>query len=240
MIYLLYGPDTVRSRQKLNEIIDEFRKRNGTYLNYYNFDAEEEDLGKIKGALETPSLFSPKKLVVVKYFSTSFQKDEFYKILEKVKDDLQTTILLWERGLDAEEIEKINRFCKKIQEFKETKKILPETSIFQLGDTFFSSRREGLRNLLNLLHQGHEDFNLFSYLVNHGRILCLIKSYEDQKKNVPGHHKIHPYVIKKAAGIVRTLSLGQLHSALRNFFEEDVKIKTGASKAKESLMRMLV
>ncbi len=243
MIYLLYGSGTWRSREKLNEIIEEFRSRAGANLNYYIFDAEEESPDKIKGALQTGALFAAKKLVVLKYFSASPYQEDLYKILETFKDDLQATIILWDRELEGPELKKLRAFCQKVQEFSAVGGSASggkEASVFALGDTFFVAKREALRNLLKLISQGHDDFNLFSYLANHARKLLVIKSYDEQGKAVPASSGIHPYVAKKAVSMVRSFSREQLHYFFRRFFEEDHRIKTGISRPQDSLLAMLL
>lgn len=240
MIYLLHGSDTTRSREKLNEIIDEYRKKIGADLSFYSFDAEEDAPEEIRRALETNSLFSNKKVVTLKHLSLSSNKELLLGALENIKNSRETLVFLWERELDAKKLGELQPYCSKIQEFKTTQRpSAPSTSIFRLGDTFFTSPREGLRTLLGLLHDGHEDFNLFSYLANHSRALLTIKHCNDAGRSVPPECGIHPFVIKKAAALMRGLPKEKLLVSLRQFFEEDYKIKTGASRPRDSLLSLL-
>ena len=239
MIYLLYGSDTRRSQEKLNEIITEFRGKNPAF-NVYRFDAEESDPAEVKNALETRSLFAAKKLVVIKYPSQALDHEKLHAWLKNAKGASDSTLILWDRALDAKTLSEITPFCRKIQEFREIKKPpLPESNIFRLGDTFFTSRREGLRNLLSLLHQGHDDFNLFSYLANHARTLLTVQHYLENKKSVHPRHGIHPFVIKKASAIIRTIPFERLRRMFQRFFEEDYKVKVGISKPRDSLFHMI-
>lgn len=236
MIYLLYGSDTRRSREKLNEIIAEYRKKYGD-LNIHKFDAEEEEEGKIKSALEANSLFSPKKLVVIRGLSKIPGKEVIFKIFNNLKD---TIVVLWERELSREEFAQIRPYAVKVQEFKETLvRPTDDKAIFRLGDTFFTSPREGLRTLLGMLHEGHDDFNIFSYLANHARTLVTVKHYSGSGKNVSASHGLHPYVVKKALSVVREIRAEKLHGILRQFFEGDLKAKTGIVKPRDSLLRLL-
>jgi DNA polymerase III delta subunit len=241
VIYLLYGSDTRKSREKLNEIIAEYRKKSGNGLNIHQFDAEEDTLEKIKDVVDTPSLFSSKKLVLIKYLSLSpWDRTSFYGILEKTKNDPGIIVLLWDRELSVKELEGLKPHCSKTQNFKEIKREVLEPSVFRLGDTFFSSRREGLRSLLDLLDRGHDDFNLFSYLSNYARTLLSVKSFTESRRAVPASYDLHPYVVKKASLIVSRLSENSLRGQFKNFFEEDRKIKTGQTRPKESLIRILL
>lgn len=237
MIYLLYGSDTRRSREKLNEIIAEYHGKYGD-LNVHKFDAEEDGEGEIKNALEASSLFSQKKLVVIRGLSKVPEKEAIFKTFEHLKD---TIVVLWERELSKEEFAQILPYAVKVQEFKEALvRPIDDKAIFRLGDTFFTSPREGLRTLLGMLHEGRDDFNIFSYLANHARTLITVKHYSGSGKDVPPSHGIHPYVIKKAAALVRGLSQEKLAASIRQFFAEDHKIKTGISRPRDSLLSLLV
>ncbi|MDP3710816.1 MAG: hypothetical protein Q8R29_03810 [bacterium] len=114
------------------------------------------------------------------------------------------------------------------------------TNAFGLGDSFFTSRKQGLNDLLQLSEQGENEFNLFSYLANHCRTVLLVKYYTERKQPVPAGHKIHPFVVKKATASSRNLSFNQLVSKFKNFFEEDFKIKTGQTVPVESITKILL
>jgi DNA polymerase III delta subunit len=299
MFLVLYGPDTYRSRQKLKEIVEEYRKKAGSELNLHRFDAEERDPTELKGFLEAQSLFAAKKLVVVEYALTQQAAFEILEpLLKNIADSRDTVVVLWDRELNEKskkQLKKLGNLTNKIQEFKalsreqtrrwigdEAKKrgvqlypalltqfdipgsnlwalsneldkmaVFPRTiehrvfdsswkgNVFHVGDTFFTSQRDGLRNTLHLLNQGHDDHNLFSYLCNHARTLLTVKSFLDRRQPVPSTFGIHPFVVKKASALVRSLSAHSLATTLHNFFEEDFKIKIGLTKPRESLMRLL-
>src|SRR3990167_9003655 len=115
MIYLLYGSDTRASLEKLKEIVDEYRKKYCD-LNIHRFDAEEDEPGKIKSVLGASSLFSPKKIVVIREFSKAPEKEIIFQAFECLKD---TIVVLWEKELGKEELAEIKPYAAKVQEFKE-------------------------------------------------------------------------------------------------------------------------
>lgn len=299
MIYFLYGSDTYRSRKKLREIIEEFRKKSGSDLNFHRIDAQEDHASALKHVFDAPSLFAEKKLIVIEYaFSAPHARDAIFSSLERTKNSASTVVVLWDRELaDASQKEQfaaIKTFCQKIQEFRPLKPadanrwirdearsrgiILspaeisrfaslsadswgrinalekyavstisspaafrpPPSTLFHLGDTFFSSPRRALPILFSLFNEGHDEFKLFSYLVNHVRTLALVQSYDRAKKPVPERHGIHPYVIKKASALARALPDNHFILAHVRMFEEDVKIKTGITLVKDSLSRFLL
>lgn len=68
MIYVIHGADSFRSREKLNEIIDEFGKKdpNPNKMNLDIFDIEETSVNKIKAAAQTMGFLSPARMIVIK------------------------------------------------------------------------------------------------------------------------------------------------------------------------------
>lgn len=293
MIYLLYGEDTYRSRKKLNEIIEEYRKKTGSGLNYHCLDADENGVPELKNVLETSSLFSPKKLVVAKnYLSQDVFFDSVVRILASAKEVANMIIMLWDCALCGEakkRFSEIETLADKTQEFallenaalmrwmakeavargvtlsptmaarlalkgadlwaiaNELDKMSvsgaenngnenKQSTVFQLGDAFFSSRRETLHHLYKLIAQGEDDFGLFAYLGSHVRTLLAVKVSAAQGKTPAG---VHPYVVKKSLALIRKIPQGKLPQLLQRFYEEDCKIKIGLSKPKDSIVQIL-
>ena len=105
-----------------------------------------------------------------------------------------------------------------------------EKNVFDLSDTFFTSRRQGLSNLLQLFHQGEDDFKLFGFLVNHGRKILTIKNYAEKGQAIPAHHGIHPFVAKKAGGVIKNTPMKKITSFPNKFFEAHFKTMFGLTK----------
>lgn len=67
MIYLIHGADTFRSKEKLNELISEFRKKGQNAANLDIFDMDDENVtNKIKAAAQTLGFLSVSRMIVVK------------------------------------------------------------------------------------------------------------------------------------------------------------------------------
>ena len=80
MIIFLYGPDTYRSRQKLNEIIERYKKIRKSGLNLKFFEGEELNFEDFKDEFQQTSMFKEKKLVVLtNFFSNLVFKERFLK-----------------------------------------------------------------------------------------------------------------------------------------------------------------
>lgn len=96
MLFLLYGPDTYRSRQKLKEIVDEYRGNYKSGLNLKILDFKDEKFEKLQEENQSISLFKEKKLVILKNaFSNQEFKEKFLKETEKFTD-LKDIILFYE------------------------------------------------------------------------------------------------------------------------------------------------
>jgi len=100
MIYLLYGPDSYRSREKLNEIIEAYRAKARGVLDIDRFDAEEGDAALLSKFGQAHSLFQKKKLVIIE--RPSLGDEKFVKALRLAakdwKDDANTIVVLWDDG----------------------------------------------------------------------------------------------------------------------------------------------
>jgi DNA polymerase-3 subunit delta len=120
MIIFLYGADTYRSLQKLNEIVEHYKKIHQSGLNLIFFEGENLDFQDFKNTLDSTPMFKEKKLVVLKeIFSNPRFKDEFLKQKEKLvkTEDL---ILIYEKK-EIPENDPLFQFLKKnskSQEFK--------------------------------------------------------------------------------------------------------------------------
>lgn len=103
MLYFLYGPDSYRSRQKLNEIIDSYKKIHKSGLNFYIIDACENDFEELKIIIESFSMFREKKLVVLKelFLNKVFlKKTEDYLKKNDFSKDIDIMIVIYEKEID--------------------------------------------------------------------------------------------------------------------------------------------
>ena len=120
MIIFLYGEDTYRSRQKLEEIVSYYKKTHKSGLNLRYFNGENLDFQELRNEIEACSIFREKKLIVLEgVFDNKNFQEEFLKQRKKFINS-EDIILIYER----KEIEKSNPFLKflrsksKLQEFQ--------------------------------------------------------------------------------------------------------------------------
>ncbi len=98
MIIFLYGQDSYRSRQKLNEIIEHYEKVHKSGLNLTRSDVKKTKFHDFSDRLKITSMFNEKKLIILKnvFSNLKFQEEflEEIKNLSKSKD----VIVIYEPG----------------------------------------------------------------------------------------------------------------------------------------------
>jgi DNA polymerase-3 subunit delta len=122
MLIFIYGPDNFRSREKLNEIIERFKKGDKSGLNLEIFDSEDFEFNAFKNALTTASFFGSKRLIIVKNLLTNGPT----RILEELNDycsqlDREDTVVVFWEEKDPDKRTKLFKFFKKTGECQEFK-----------------------------------------------------------------------------------------------------------------------
>lgn len=120
MVIFLYGEDSYRSKQKLDEIIDGYKKTRKSGLNLMYFNAGQKDFSDFYDHFKVSSMFSETKLVVLRniFLNKGFQED-FLDQVEKL-DTLKDVVVIYESS-SVDERTKIFKVLKKeckSQEFK--------------------------------------------------------------------------------------------------------------------------
>lgn len=90
MLYFLYGPDSYRSRQKINEIISHYKEVRKSGLNLIYIDAQEKDFDDFYNTFNISPIFVENKLIIVRnvFLNKKFQEEflEHIETLETLKD----------------------------------------------------------------------------------------------------------------------------------------------------------
>ena len=122
MIYLLHGQDTYRSREKLLEIVEEYKKvhKSGLSLKYlFAEEVKEDGFSQLSDLIGQTSLFQEKKLIVLfNFFSNQDFKKKFLKNL-KTFSVAEEIILFYENQkiLEKDQLLKSLKTKAKIQVF---------------------------------------------------------------------------------------------------------------------------
>lgn len=101
MIILLYGEDTYRLKQKLDEIIGSYKAKHPNGLDFAFLKKEDLDIDKIKEKTEAVSMFSEKKLIILDgiFEDDNFKEDFFeYAKSKKLKNNQEVIVVLCSFG----------------------------------------------------------------------------------------------------------------------------------------------
>jgi len=80
MLIFLYGSDTYRSRQKLQEIIENYKKAHKKGLNLKYFEGKDLDFGEIQNEIQQTSIIAGNKMLILEdTFSNIDFKEKFLK-----------------------------------------------------------------------------------------------------------------------------------------------------------------
>lgn len=103
MIFFLYGTDTYRSRQKLKEIKDKFKKEvDPSGLNLMAIDGAKTDLDSVNRAMSAAPFLAKRRMVVVEELFANKKEGLFEGLLEKLKKESASTdpssclMIFWE------------------------------------------------------------------------------------------------------------------------------------------------
>lgn len=90
MLYFLYGEDSYRSKEKLEEIISGYKEKHKSGLNLLYIDTKEKDFSDFYNNFKITSMFDEKKLIILKnvFGNAKFQEEllENLKNIEEKKD----------------------------------------------------------------------------------------------------------------------------------------------------------
>jgi len=120
MIIFLYGADSYRSKKKLEEIIDHYKKIHKSGLNLIYIDTAQTDFTDFYNSFKSSSMFAEKKLLVVKnvFSNKKFQEDLLLEI--KNINSFKDIVVVYESDTVDERTKTFKTLIKecKSQEFK--------------------------------------------------------------------------------------------------------------------------
>lgn len=123
MIYFLHGEDSYRSRQKLNEIVGQYKKVHKSGLNLIYTDAKQNDFKDFFDNFRTTSMFGEKKLVILKNgFSNAKFQEEFLENIKSIKELKDIVVVFSAQGGSAPDGEGVDRRSKLFKALKKNAK----------------------------------------------------------------------------------------------------------------------
>lgn len=112
MLYFIYGQDSYRSKKKLEEIVEEYKKIHRSGLNFISIDASKKEFEDFFNSFKISPMFSEKKLVILNnVFSDKKFQEKFLENFKKIKD-IKDIIIIFE-GEKTDERTKLFKILKK-------------------------------------------------------------------------------------------------------------------------------
>ena len=120
MIVFLYGEDSYRLKEKLNEIIGHYKKSHKNELNLRRFEGKDLTFQEFKNELQTAPMFKEKKLLILSnVFSNKGFKEEFLESSSKLINSEHVIVFYEDNKIPSSDA--LFKFLKKeakSQEFK--------------------------------------------------------------------------------------------------------------------------
>jgi len=109
MIIFLYGPDTYRSKKKLNQLIEKFkRERDPSGLNITILEGSNISLELLHQALFTTGFLASKHLVIIRDLIKKYKKEDIFKELiskiEKIGKSEDIQVIFWEESINVSKL----------------------------------------------------------------------------------------------------------------------------------------
>ena len=162
MITLIHGDEIDKSREKLNEILE-----NKTRISRVNF--EKVTFEELINAFESQDLFEEKKTIVIENIKNNALFDKVLdKLLSFRKNSIVDVVLWADEALDA-------KFTAKLKDVQVYAFLLPKF-LFPLLDTLLPNQGKKSVELLAKAREGMADELIFFMIVKRIRTLLLLKA----------------------------------------------------------------
>jgi len=220
MIYLIFGNDLKKSREKLNSLVAQLLKK-GDKNSFFEFGEDDFDESEFNTLYKTPALFSFASIIVLRrHFSVPVLADFHLSNLDKY-NDCEHRLLFWEEELDKQYKKAFKKYKDRILEFnfkykKEIEKEKGDKRIFQICDAFARrTRHDSWVIYRKLLAEGVSVDDIFWKIFWQVKTLLSIKENDSQG--------LHPFVYqknKKNADRFSTNDLKKFLSELTDLFHK--------------------
>jgi len=210
MITLIYGDDTDKSREKLNEILE-----NKTPITRVNF--EKVTFEELINAFESQDLFEQKRTVV---FENIKNNSLFDKILDKLlsfKNNSLVDIVLWsDEAMDT-------KFLVKLKDVKAYPFLLPKF-LFPFLDTLLPNQGKKSVELLAKVRESMADELIFFMIVKRIRTLLLLKA--GNSTDFDETSRMQSWQLSKMSGQLNAWNEKKLISFYEKLFSLETGMKT--------------
>jgi len=231
--YLIFGSDTIKSRERFNQLVARFLKEGSFSL--FKIDEESFSEAFLNDVLKTGSIFLEKKLVAAnRLFANSLARDYILRNLEKIGGSDNVFVCL-EEEMKKEDLDVLKKKADKVEKFElpAGKKSYQGGGLFHIADLFALRKKEDL-----WLAYQREVFNGTPTEEIFWKIVWQIKNLLAVKKG--GGAGLHPFVRQKTKKAVAFFKEEELRGFSSELLELYHKSRAGAADMAVGLEKFLL
>lgn len=219
MLYVFYGDDTNKVREKVKTLVGQLRAKRPD-ASVFSFDTESWDEAQFEEMIGAQTLFVGKSIVVGKRILSESVSSEFVtKHLKEIAES-DNIFFLEEGSLKKDIVTKLEKKAEKIQEFSLPKKDETEDKeeknlIYGISNALGSRDKRALWVVYQrLLHRGFSHEEIFWKCS--WQLKNMLLAVSGSKAPTAEGLKMNPYVFRNAVRDAKNFSLEELHSLHRS------------------------
>lgn len=209
MLYVIYGSDTEKARDKFGALVSSLQKKKPD-AELFQFDSDNVDIGKIDALVEGQGLFEQKYIVTLLRCL-----DE--SLLDRAKElgQSENVFLMFEETLSAKDKKKLEKYAQKIEEHARAKQIKQEFNVFAMTDALGKRDKKTLWKLYQeALRAGKTPEEI------HGVLLWQLKALMSAEKEKSAKDAgLKPFVYSKTQGFLRNFKENEVAETTACFID---------------------
>lgn len=178
MLTIIAGEDTIQSRQKLQELKEQYRKK-GYSIDHVTI-SEIADL--LKTADGVTNLFGQESIYITENASSKYKgraKTPYKEAVQEIAKSTSINLIDWEEGKSAYDLTTIKKIATSFYEAK------PEKSIFELLDACYPGNLSEFLKSLVIVNSSQDIGFIYALLCRHVRKLYLTSEGVADTKTPP-------------------------------------------------------
>lgn len=219
MLYLIFGKDTIKSKNRLKELKRIWTQKYPS-CPILVFDEDNFSLEEVQNLAKTKSLFYEKQLIV---FNRILEKKETAEQIIKelaLLDISKNVFIFWEENINPDAIKSFEENKSKIETFpikEEVEKYKKNRIFYQLTDALFEKRKRLATGLFyKMLANDISADDIFWHIWWAFKNLGLVLIYKNEDENaIIQKTGLNPFVVKKGLLAGRLISQEKIETALK-------------------------
>ncbi len=236
MLYVIYGKDKDKAREKFLSLIDSLKKKRPNAL-IFRVDGEKFSRSQFEDLIFGQGLFQPKYIIAGSGILKNEDGEVMVRDLIKAIKETDHIVILFEETIEAKLLKVLEKNAEKVQEF-DLKKVekKPAFNIFAITDALGARDRKTLWvTYQDMLRRDVAPEELFWKLVWQVKTMLLVKTATSGTKL-----DLNPYVLQKNTRYAKNFSLEELLTLSRSFVELYHEARRGKKEFEIELERIIL